>query len=203
MHGIPNLQGVFIVSNTAKLTLPAQTIDTTQGVGRSLLENAKAQMGAIPNMYAVMVNSPGLLETYLLGYKRFREDGGFAPVEQEVVLLTISRFNACTYCMAAHSKIADKMSKMPAQVLAALRSGKPIPDPQLAALSSFTEVMLAQRGNPWEEQLSEFKAAGYGERQVLQIILAIAVKTLSNYSNHLFHTNVDGRFQAYAWEPES
>ena len=47
------------MSNTARLTLPAQTIDTTDGVGRSLLENAKAQMGVIPNMYANMVSSPG------------------------------------------------------------------------------------------------------------------------------------------------
>jgi alkylhydroperoxidase AhpD family core domain len=188
------------VNSTAKLTLPTQTIETAEIAGRPLLENAKAQMGAIPNMYGNMVNSPGLLETYLCGYKLFREDGGFTPVEQEVVLLTISRTNACTYCMAAHSMIADKMSHVPAEVLAALRSGGPIPDSKLAALSTFTEVMVSERGNPSEGQLSQFKAAGYSERQVLEIILAIAVKTLSNYSNHLFHTEVDRRFQPYEWQ---
>ncbi len=188
------------MNKTAKLALPAQTIDSTEGTGKALLQTAKAQLGFVPNMYANMVNSPGLLETYLLGYKRFREESGFNPVEQEVVLLTISRFHACTYCMAAHSMIADKMSKVPAEVLEALRTGGPIPDLKLAALSKLTRIMVEQRGNPTTEQLNDFKVAGYSERHVLEIILAIAVKTLSNYSNHVFHSEVDMPFSKYAWE---
>ena len=187
----------MIMSDTAKLALPSQTIDSSEGRGKSMLEAAKAQMGFIPNMYANMVNSPGLLETYLLGYNRFRAESGFSPVEQEVVLLTISRFNACTYCMAAHSMIADKMSKVPADVLERLRTGEPIPDVKLGALSLFTHVLLEQRGNPTSAQLNAFKTAGYSDRQVLEITLAIAVKTLSNYSNHVFHTEVDAPFQKY------
>jgi uncharacterized peroxidase-related enzyme len=190
------------MENTARVALPAQTIDSTEGTGKAMLETAKAQMGFVPNMYANMVNSPGLLETYLLGYKRFREESGLTSVEQEVVLLTISRFNACTYCMAAHSMIADKMSKVPAEVLEALRTGGPIPDAKLTVLSAFTHIILEQRGNPTTAQLNEFKAAGYSDRQVLEIVLAIAVKTLSNYSNHLFHTEVDAPFQRYVWQPE-
>lgn len=188
------------MSDTAKLALPSQTIETSQGSGKAMLEAAKAQMGFIPNMYANMVNSPGLLETYLLGYKRFRAESGFSPVEQEVVLLTISRFNACTYCMAAHSMIADMMSKVPADVLERLRTGEPIPDARLGALSLFTHVLLEQRGNPTSAQLNDFKVAGYSDRQVLEIFLAIAVKTLSNYSNHVFHTEVDAPFQKYVWQ---
>ena len=190
------------MSNIAKLALPPQTIDSSEGTGRTMLETAKAQMGFVPNMYANMVNSPGLLETYLLGYNRFRSESGFLPVEQEVVLLTISRFNACTYCMAAHSMIADKMSKVLAEVLESLRTGGRIPDGKLSALSLFTYTLLEQRGNPTSAQLNDFKIAGYSDRQVLEIILAIAVKTLSNYSNHVFHTEVDAPFQKYEWKPE-
>ncbi len=54
-------------------------------------------MGMVPNMYGLMANSPGLLATYLDGYQRFRSASGFAPAEQETVLLTISRFNECDY----------------------------------------------------------------------------------------------------------
>ena len=154
-------------------------------------------------MYAGMANSAGLLETYVSGYWQFRDESGFTPVEQEVVLLTISRFHACTYCMAAHSMIADKMSKVPADVLEALREGKPLPDPRLVALAEFTTIMLEQRGSPTPEQFNDFIAAGYLDRDVLEIILAIAVKTISNYSNHVLHTSVDEAFRAYAWNPES
>jgi AhpD family alkylhydroperoxidase len=150
-------------------------------------------------MYANMVNSPGLLETYLLGYERFRQDGGFTPAEQEVVFLTISRFHGCTYCMAAHSMIGEKMSKVPAPVLEALRKGAAIPDAKLAALSAFTHTMVESRGTPSPEQLQAFRAAGYSDRHALEIVLALAVKTLSNFSNHLMQTEVDPAFQAYAW----
>ncbi len=191
------------MNNTAQLRLPLQTIDSAEGNAKAMLITAKAQVGFVPNMYAGMANSPGLLETYLLGYQRFRDESSFTPVEQEVVLLTISRFHACTYCMAAHSMIADKMSKVPAEVLQALRTGGSIPDAKLAALSELTAIMVEQRGNPTIEQFEAFIAAGYSDRAVLEIVLAIAVKTISNYSNHVLHTEVDAAFQAYAWEPQS
>ena len=190
------------MENTAKLNLTPQNMDTAEGTARKLLEHAKAQSGFVPNMYAGMVNSPGLLETYLFGYERFRKESGFTPVEQEVVLLTISRFHECTYCMAAHSMIAAKMSKVPADVLDALRSGRTLPNEKLEALSRFTQLMLQQRGRPSAGDLKAFEQAGYNDLDVLQIILAIAVKTISNYSNHVLHTAVDAAFKSYAWSAE-
>lgn len=183
----------------AKLDLPSQRLESTSGKARELLETAKTRLGFIPTMYANMANVPGLLETYLVGYENFRQEGGFAPAEQETVFLTISRFHRCTYCMAAHSMIADKVCRLPSAVLEALRKGLPIPDPKLAALSEFTRVMVENRGAPTPEQLQAFRDAGYSDRQALAIVLAIAVKTLSNFSNHLLHSEVEPLFQDYAW----
>lgn len=183
-----------------KLTLPVRTIENADPKAKAVLEKAQAQVGFIPNMYAGMVNSPGLLETYLDGYDRFRKGSGFAAAEQEVVFLTISRHNGCAYCMAAHSMLADKMSKVPPEVTDAIRDGRPIPDSRLAALSAFTSTMLVSRGLPSSADVKAFLGAGYQERHILEIILAIAVKTLSNYSNHLFHTALDERFSSHAWK---
>jgi uncharacterized peroxidase-related enzyme len=187
------------MEKTARLDLPPVTLENATGPAKSLLENVQKQTGLIPNMYANMANSPGLLETYLDGYKRFREDSGFTPPEQETVFLSISLENGCTYCMAAHSMIAEKVSKTPQAAIEAIRADQPIPDPKLQALSAFTRVMVSSRGLPAPEDINAFKAAGYTERHVLEIILAIAVKTLSNYSNHLFDTEVDERFAGYKW----
>ncbi len=181
----------------AKLTLPAQTLSSDDPAIRRVLEKAKAQVGVIPNMYANMVNSPGVLETYLDGYARFRTDSGFTPAEQEVVFLVVSIENGCNYCGAAHSMIADKMSKVPAPVLEALRHKRPIPDAKLAALAKFTKTMVDTRGKPSKGDMAAFLAAGFTERHALEIVLAMAVKTLSNFSNHLFHTQVDDMFAAY------
>lgn len=60
-----------------KLDLPAQSIETADPARKAVLEKAFAQVGFIPNMYALMVNSPGLLNTYLDGYAAFRKDSGF------------------------------------------------------------------------------------------------------------------------------
>ena len=189
------------MSAEAKLSLPAVTLDSASLSARTVLESAQAQVGFIPNMYASMVNSPGLLETYLDGYARFRSDSTFTPVEQEVVFLVISVSNECGYCTAAHSMIADKMSKVPADVLEALRTRKPIADARLAALARFAQTMFDTRGRPSQADLSGFRAAGFSDRHALEIVLALAVKTLSNYSNHLFHTEVDGMFADYRLAP--
>lgn len=186
--------------NTAKLNLPQQTLESTTGKAHELLAAAHSRMGRVPAMYANMANSPGLLETYMQGYERFRGESGFTPAEQEVVFLTISRYHRCLYCVAAHSLIAEKMSGVAPEVLAALRERRPIPDAKLAALSRFTEVMVDSRGNPTPEELQAFRDAGYSDRQALEIVLAMAVKTLSNFSNHLMHTEPDGPFAAYAWK---
>lgn len=182
-----------------RLTMPFKTLESADSRARETLEKAKAQLGFIPNMYAGMANAPDLLDTYLDGYARFRRESGFTPTEQEVVFLTISRANGCDYCVAAHSLIADQMSKVPPAVTEAIRDGHPIPDAKLAALNAFTEVMLRTRGLPSNADVLAFLNAGYAERQVLEIILAIAVKTLSNYANHLLHTPLDAMFASRAW----
>ncbi|MCC5858572.1 MAG: carboxymuconolactone decarboxylase family protein [Ectothiorhodospiraceae bacterium] len=183
-----------------KLSTPPVTLDTADAKAKPLLEGAKANLGFVPNMYAHMAKVPGVLDTYLHGYALFRQDSGFTPAEQEVVFLTISRENGCDYCMSAHSMIGEKASKVPPDVLEALRSGTPIPDDRLAALSRFTSVMLRTRGMPGREEVDAFLAAGFEEKDILQIILALAVKTLSNYANHLNQPELDSAFAGHAWE---
>lgn len=188
------------MSSESKLSLSAQSIDNAEPNAKPILDKALEQVGFIPNMYGLMVNSPGLLDTYLHGYKLFREQSGFTPAEQEIVFLAISYENNCHYCVAAHSMIADKMSNVPAEATQAIRDGAAIPDAKLQALNVMTTKMVETRGNPSKQDISEFLAAGYSERHALEIVLAIAVKTISNYSNHLFNTPVDDMFSEYAWQ---
>jgi uncharacterized peroxidase-related enzyme len=189
----------LIVQADYKITLPAFAAREAEPLAREHMDEALDKFGFIPNMYRVMANSPGLLDTYARGYARFRDLSGFSPAEQEVVLLTISRENGCEYCVGAHSFLADRMSGVPQAVTDAIRDGAPIPDAGLAALHDFTRVMLVKRGLPGRDDVQAFLSAGYSERQILEVVLAIAVKTLSNYANHLFHTPLDEVFAGRAW----
>jgi uncharacterized peroxidase-related enzyme len=168
-----------------------------QGPQKEILDIALKQVGFIPNMYANMANAPAVLSTYLHGYGLFRNESGLKPAEQEVVFLAVSQVNGCNYCTAAHSMIAEKMSGVPADVLQAIRSHKSIPDAKLAALYAVSTEMVKTQGKPAPTIVKAFIDAGYQERDLLYIVLAVAVKTLSNFSNHAFATEVDERFAAY------
>ncbi|RCW24082.1 putative peroxidase-related enzyme [Ciceribacter lividus] len=188
------------MAEIARLTLDGVDADAAEPTVKALLDGTRKSLGFVPNMYTNMANSSGLLDTYMVGYKHFRAESHLAPAEQEVVLLTISHENRCQYCMAAHSMVGEKMSNVPAAVLSALRAGNILPDARLQALSVFTRLMVKGRGNPSPGELQVFLAAGFSERHVLEIILAIAVKTISNYANHLFHTELDAVFSGYRWD---
>lgn len=170
---------------------------SAQGQQKEILDLALKQVGFIPNMYANMVNAPAVLSTYLHGYNLFRKESGWTPAEQEVVFLAISQFNGCTYCTAAHSMLADKMSGVPKDVLQAIRARQPIPDSKLAALAEMAVEMVAKHGQPSQSIVKAFLDAGYQERDLLYIVLAASVKTLSNYSNQAFGTPIDEKFAAY------
>ncbi len=184
----------------AALSLPPLTPESAAPAAAAVLSAAQSRMGMIPNMYQYMAQLPGLLSTYAHGYESFRSEGGFSPAEQEVVLLVISRENACEYCVAAHSFLAAGPSGVPRDVVHALRLGGDGTDTRLAALAKFTRAMVRERGRPSADSLAEFIGAGYSERQAMAVLLAISVKTISNYANHLFNTPLDEPFRGWTWE---
>jgi len=181
-----------------KITTAPVSDDAAEGAAKEMLDGARAKLGFVPNMYRGMAINPGLLSTYLHGYAHFREQANFTPPEQEVVFLTISLANGCDYCMAAHSMLALNVSKLSEAHTRALRDGKALDDDKLEALRRFTHHMWETRGLPTKAEAEAFKAAGYSDMHVLEIILAMAVKTISNYANHVNHTDVDDAFAPYA-----
>ena len=185
---------------TAEYTLELAPVSdaAAEGSAKQMLDDARANLGFVPNMYRTMAINPGLLSTYLHGYAHFREQANFTPPEQEVVFLTISLANGCDYCMAAHSMLALNVSKLSEAHTQALRDGKALDDDKLEALRRFTHHMWETRGLPTKAEAEAFKAAGYSDMHVLEIILAMAVKTISNYANHVNHTDVDDAFAPYA-----
>lgn len=169
-------------------------------VTQEIFDKTQKALGFIPNMYKSMGANPALLDAYIYAYTSFRANSGFNSVEQEVVFLSVAYENNCAYCMAAHSFIGDKMSKVPTEVTDAIRDGKQIPDVKLAALSKLTRSLTATRGNVSQEEVNEFLAVGYSEIHVLGIIAGIAVKTMSNYSNHITNPVLDAAFAGRAWK---
>ena len=165
---------------------------------REILEGAKENLGFVPNLYAVFAEAP----TALAANSKLGDlfgSSSLTPTEQNVVLLAVSAANSCDYCMAAHTAIAN-MSKMPQDVIEALRTGKPIADPKLQALRVYVQETVELRGWPTEEARKSFSEAGYTRQNALEVVLGVTMKTLSNYTNHLASTPLDAQFEPYAWQ---
>lgn len=169
-------------------------------ITNEILETTKKGLGFVPNMYVSMGANPALLDAYTHSYKSFRANAGFTPVEQEVIFLSVAYENNCEYCMAAHSFVGDMMTKVPTEVTNAIRNGEQIPDVKLAALSKLTRSLTIKRGNVSQDEINEFVNAGYSETHVLGIIVGIAIKTMSNYSNHVTNPVVDEVFAGRVWK---
>nr|WP_237578959.1 carboxymuconolactone decarboxylase family protein [Legionella pneumophila] len=184
------------MTNHYQMKAPLKTETEADEWSKTLFGRSKKAYRMVPNLYQAMANAPEILQSYMDCYQNFREHSGFDPAEQEVILLVISYENGCEYCMAAHSTMADFYSKVPAEVTEAIRTDSLIPDAKLRALAEMTKEMLLSRGRPNSSCVEQFLASGYQEKQLLDIVLAIATKTLSNYTNHLFSTPVDTAFKA-------
>ncbi|MDE2290823.1 MAG: carboxymuconolactone decarboxylase family protein [Elusimicrobia bacterium] len=178
------------------------TVDTAPEGSRQVLEGYRKRLGFVPNLMAVMAASPAAIEGYVSLNQLF-EKSSLTPAERQVVLLSASAANGCGYCMAAHSVIA-KMQGVPDAVVAALRDGEALPDEKLQALRAFTRSVVETRGYPTQTVMDAFLKAGYGRTQVLEVILGVAMKTLSNYVNHVAQTPLDDIFEPARWEqPQS
>ena len=62
---------------------------------------------------------------------------------------------------------------------------------------------MRNRGHLTQAELDNFYAAGYGEQQVLEIILGLSQKIISNYTNHIGNTPVDAPFEKFAWSKKA
>ena len=163
------------------------------------LQGAETAFGFIPNLLGVFAESPAVLEAYLhLG--KLLGKTSFSETEQQVALLAISRFNDCRYCVAAHSAIAGMQRVSPA-VVNAIREDRPIDDSRLETLRAFTTAMVEKRGWVTAAEVDNFLAAGFTKANVLDVVLAVSFKTLSNYTNHVAATPLDTAFAATEWQP--
>jgi len=164
---------------------------------KPLLEKSEKGFGRIPGLHGVMAEAPGLLEGYQVLHGLF-QNSSFNAAELTVVWQSINVEHQCHYCVPAHTGIA-KMMQVPDEITDALRNETELPDSKLEALRSFTLAMVRQRGEVDQATLDAFYAAGYSQRQVLEVILGLAQKVMSNYTNHVAQTPVDEVFRQYEW----
>jgi uncharacterized peroxidase-related enzyme len=184
--------------NTAAQTLYTPlTIATAPEAAKPILENIQKAFGFIPNLMATFANSPAVLQGYLAMDGVF-EKGTFSPIERQLILLAASEENKCNYCVAAHSTVAKAFLHAPAATIAAVREGKPLADRKQNALVNLVREIVRERGFASPAAVDAFLEAGYQRPQVMELLLGVALKTVSNYLDHLSPATIDQAFAAEA-----
>lgn len=148
-----------------------------------VLSKVKERYGFIPNLAAYIAEAPLVLDS-VMGLSGAFDKTSFSPQEQQIILATVSVLNDCSYCRTAHTALSRKAG-MDDKTLKAVLDISPLPDKKQNALRDFTRALIEERGQVDEEKIHAFLGAGYTKAQVFEVVLGIAMKTLTNYSNHL------------------
>ncbi|RMF16213.1 MAG: carboxymuconolactone decarboxylase family protein [Gammaproteobacteria bacterium] len=177
------------------------TLESAPDASQPLLQKSRKAAGFLPNLHRVMAESPQVLEAYQ-ELSRLFQATGFNADELTVIWQAINVEHGCHYCVPAHTAIAHMMKVDPA-LTEALRNEAPLPDARLQTLKDTTLELVRNRGHLSDTQKARFLEAGYTERDLLNIVLGIAQKVMSNYINHLADTPVDEPFQKFIWEKKA
>jgi uncharacterized peroxidase-related enzyme len=159
------------------------TIETAPAAARRDLAEVREKFGRVPNFFALAAESPCAINAYLALSNIFRTTA-LTPTEQQIVILTASVENKCGYCVAAHSRGA-KAAGVPEEVIQAIRDKAPLRDAKTEALRRIVSRIVEKRGWVSDSDVRDFLAHGYSKSQLLDVMVGISMKTLSNYINHL------------------
>lgn len=173
------------------------TADTAPAASQPILAAVKAGFGFVPNLQATMAESPELLAGYSTLWDLFGKSS-LTTTEQQVVYMTANFEHGCTYCMAGHTTLA-RMQKIGEPIITALREGTEIADPKLQALHRFATAVVVNRGRVDDAGVQAFLDAGYTRQNVLEVVLGVAAKVMSNYTNHLTGTPNDSFMKGNEW----
>lgn len=158
-----------------------------------ILSSVEEAYGFRPNLMKEMVASPAAARAYLAGQEAM-EDATLTPAQAQAVQLAVAVHNGCHYCGAAHATVG-RQTGISDEDVTAIEDGRLPDDPELAPLVKTTRRVLEKRGWLEEDDLAELAADGVDREKLFEVVAFVALKTLSNYVNHIAGTEVDPQFR--------
>lgn len=174
-----------------------QTIASAPDASKPLLEGIQKAYGFIPNLMATFANSPAVLEGYLAMDTAWNK-GTLTAQDRQIILLTVSVENGCKYCTSAHSTILKHMMKVDPKLVQAVRSRGSSGNEKADALIALVRELVSERGHVSDATRTRFFNNGYTSVQLMETLIGLALKTVSNYLDHLNPVEIDAGFRAEA-----
>jgi alkylhydroperoxidase family enzyme len=177
---------------------PVHTIASAPEKSKPALEWLKQAFGVLPNLPAVIANSPKLINS-LVGLFQQVHSPGLSEAENQIVLLTDAVTNASTYAVAFHTALALQQG-ISSEETTAIRERRLPADKRFAALSKLAKTLIEKRGHLSEQELDAFLAAGFTKEQILEVIAIVAASTITNYAGTIANPPLEDQFQQFAWQ---
>ncbi len=172
----------------SRIATPA-SVEASPAASQPLLNAVQKQLGSVPNLFRVVGNSPAALEGYL-GLNGALGKGSLDARTRERIALAVAEVNGCGYCLAAHSYLGRNLAKLDDAEISANRQGFSN-DPRADAAVRFAVSVTNARGHVGDAEVAAVRAAGYDDAQIIEIVLHVALNTLTNYVNEVAGTVVD------------
>ncbi len=163
-------------------------VDPATATGKAKEIFAGPLAGKHFNIFKSMANSPSVLDAYL-GLSGAISHGTLNAKEREVVQLAVGEANNCGYCVAAHTAIGKSVGLSETQTVESRRGT--LADAKLNALAHFALALHEKRGTVSDSDVSAFKAAGFTEGQIGEVVANYSLAIFTNYFNHVNQTPVD------------
>jgi uncharacterized peroxidase-related enzyme len=171
----------------SRIAIPSP--DETPQATIPMLDAVRKQLGVVPNLMKVVGNSPAALDGYL-ALNRALANGALGAKTGERIALAIAEFNGCDYCLAAHTYLGKRVAKLDDSEMAANRDGRSN-DPKADAAIRFATRVAMERGHVSDAAVRAVKDAGYSDGDVMEIVVHVALNTLTNYVNLVAQTELD------------
>ncbi|UEG54858.1 carboxymuconolactone decarboxylase family protein [Mucilaginibacter daejeonensis] len=166
---------------------PIPTKEQVSPANQTIFDNLNGMVGFVPNLYAIFAHSDTALSDYLALQNR---KSSIRAKEREVINLVVSQVNNCSYCLSAHTQFA-KMNGFTDEQILDIRRANISFDPKLDALAKLVKSTTENRGHASAEVLENFFAAGYTESNLIDVVIIIGDKIITNYLHALTDIPVD------------
>lgn len=164
-----------------------------QGQAKQLLDAVNQSMGKIPNAVKVMANSPAVLEAFL-GIEGAMQRSAIGPKLLTQVKLTASESNECTYCTSLLSAVAPKAGLSAEEVLANRAASSS--EKRTKAALAFAHDVLEKHGRVEDAALAKIRAAGFGDAEIVEIVIGVVMSCFTNFLNNVADTTLDAPLAA-------
>lgn len=168
-------------------TINVPTRDQVSPANQAHFDTLKKGLGMVPNLYATLALSEHALGNYLAFQNAKSSINGKA---REVVNLVVSQVNSCQYCLAAHTVIGGMVGFKPEQIIEIRRGGASF-DAKLDALAGLVKNIATERGHADPTRVQAFFDAGWTQENLVDVIVVIGDKTVTNYLHATTQVPVD------------